>query len=299
MENETISCIHCSAQSMSVLDQPDIYKGIHPEVIHSVYYCAACDIYFASAIDSNDLMEYYPRAYYTDEGSSFLLRALSKLRVRNRAKSVEWKAHKGSALDIGCGRGTVLSELQGRGWSVFGTDWNGDNAKDVSQRLNIQVEGGEEAMKAFDDNYFDVLSLFHVLEHDENPVVLLKEAHRVLKPGGRLLVAVPNARSVARSVFKRYWFGYDLPRHRLIFTPRSLRKTLNDSGFNLDLLTGRFSDELLDIRGSLGLYFEARKIFIGSLHLPLAVLIMCLIFPARLLGYYSTMYAYAEKQQQP
>ena len=281
---------------MFILEQSDIYKGIHPEVNHSVYYCASCDIYFASAISSDDLMEYYPSSYYTDEGGSFLLRVLSKLRNRNRARSVEWRAQKGRALDIGCGRGTVLSELLNRGWSVYGTDWNGDNAKDVSQRLNIQVEGGEEAMKAFGDDYFDVVSLFHVLEHDENPVDLLKEANRVLKPGGRLLVAVPNARSVARSMFKRFWFGYELPRHRLIFTPDSLRKTLKDSGFKLDRLAGRFSDELLEIRGSLGLYFESRNISNGGLHLPLAIIIMCLIYPARLLGYYSIMYAYAQKQ---
>lgn len=265
---------------------------------HAVYYCAACDIYFASALDSDELMMYYPKSYYTNEEGNFILRALSNLRVRNRAKSVEWRANKGRALDIGVGRGKVLSELQRRGWSVSGTDWNGNNAKDVSERLNVQVEGGEGAMKAFEDNCFDVVSLFHVLEHDENPVALLKEVYRVLKPGGRLLVAVPNARSAVRSIFKRFWFGYDLPRHRLVFTPRSLRNTLENSGFNLDRLTGCFSDELLDVRGSFGLYLNNRKVNFGVLQLPLSITIMCSIYPVRLLGYYSVMYAYAQKQTQ-
>lgn len=297
MKSETPVCPLCSHHGHFILQERDLYLGAHPELVHSLYHCGDCDLYFASPIPTELLKEFYPLTYYSENGGNVLHTMVSWLRLSNRVRAVEWRTQRGRALDIGCGHGALLLELARRGWDVAGTDWNTENATAVSTRLGIRVEGGENAMGAFADSSFDVVSMLHVLEHDERPLDLLREVHRVLKPDGRLLVAVPNARSAARKLFGRNWIGYDLPRHRCTFTPHSLGHALHESGFLVDRLSGRLSDEALDVHRSIGILLRAGGADIPIVRLTLDLLAFSLLYPARLFGFYSVMYGYAKKLQ--
>lgn len=288
-------CPICSHPGEFVLQEPDRLFGIHPEKKHPLFLCASCGLYFGSPISAEMLGDFYPPVYYTAKKGNRFRSALSRLRVQNRARAVQWRARRGRVLDVGCGRGSLLEELARRGWEVAGTDWNPDNARAVSTRLNATVEGGASAMQAFADSSFDVVSMFHVLEHDDKPLELLSEVHRVLKPGGRLLIAVPNARSAARGLFRRYWCGYDLPRHRCAFTPHSLKLALQRTGYSLERLTGRLTDEALDVHGGVGMLLNTRVVPRPKLQMLLALIAFSLLFPARLLGFYSVMCGYAKK----
>ncbi len=292
---ETRSCPICAKAGQFVFQRNDGLLGIHPEMMHPLFHCASCDSYFGSPMPAGVLKDFYPQTYYDPKKPNRIRSVLGQLRVRNRARAAEWRAHHGRIPAVGGGRGALLQEMVRRGWEVAGMDWNLDNARAVSARLGIQVAGGADALRSFPDASFDVISMFHVLEHDERPLDLLAEVNRVLRPGGRLLVAVPNGRSAARALFRRHWCGFDMPRHRCTFTPNSLRSALQQSGFALERLSGRASDEAIDIFSSVNLLFATRPGATAPMRMGLALLVFCLLYPARALGFFSVMYGYAKK----
>jgi SAM-dependent methyltransferase len=191
----------------------------------------------------------------------------------------------------------VLAELQRRGVArVVGMDWNADNARAVAGRLHLQVVGGPGALSELVPESFDAVSMFHVLEHEQRPLELLGHARRLLVPQGRLLIAVPNGASVARRLFGRFWLGYDLPRHRLVFTPRSLRRCLEAAGFELERLSGRFSDQALDVLGSARLWCQGHNIQSRIVPAVIAGVLLPTLTLCRIVGLGSVMYGYARKR---
>jgi SAM-dependent methyltransferase len=274
----------------------DLYLGLHPELTHPYFFCGRCEHYFQPSVTTELLLSFYQSAIYYRASGSGWRAALDRLRQRNRARSIEWRARKGRALDIGCGRGLVLEQLRQRGWEVAGMDWNAENARAVADRLQVSVAAGADGLASFDAESFDAVSMFHVLEHEQQPLDLLRSVHRLLKPGGRLLVGVPNSNSTARHLFGRHWTGYDFSRHRHVFSPRSLEAALRVSGFFSERSSTRFSDELLDLEGSARLMLRSRG---SSSSLLLAAITLCaavLVCVPRLFGQNSVMYAYARKR---
>lgn len=81
---------------------------------------------------------------------------------------------------------------------------------------------------------FDVVTMWHSLEHVHRPLAILREAYRLLVPGGKLIIATPNIESLPFRVFGRSWFGLDLPRHLTHFTPRTLTAMLQTAGFRTE-----------------------------------------------------------------
>jgi SAM-dependent methyltransferase len=157
------------------------------------------------------------------------------------------------------------------------------------------VAAGPAGLETFAPESFDAISMFHVLEHEQQPLDLLRRVHRILKPGGRLLVGVPNAASLARRLFGRHWMGYDFSRHRQVFTPRSLQATLSAAGFESDRLQGRLEDEIIDAEGSAKLLLGSHNIRSPALAIAIALAALSLMAIPRLFGQYSIMYSFAHK----
>lgn len=136
----------------------------------------------------------------------------------------------GRLLDVGCGDGTFLHQMQGRGWQVDGVDFDRKAIESARLRFGLQLRHGDLASAGFGAATFDAVTLKHVIEHVPDPAGLLAEALRVLKPGGRLVVATPNADSLGHQVFKEAWFGLDPPRHLQVFAPQTLRACAERAG---------------------------------------------------------------------
>jgi len=286
----------CGAAGRFLIADSDRYLGIRPDVTHPYFSCASCQHYFQPLIDTQLLLSFYPSSEYYRGSGSGLRATLDRVRQRNRARSVEWRAQKGRALDIGCGRGLVLEQLRARGWAVAGMDWNAENARAVAERLEIPVAAGPDGLDSLEAQSFDAISMFHVLEHEQQPLELLRRAHRLLKPRGRLLVGVPNLASTARRLFGRHWTGYDFARHRQVFSPQSLQSALRACGFRNERLGARLSDELLDLQGSARLLLRSRGSANPGLVAAMTLGAAALIAVPRLFGRNSVMYAYACKQ---
>jgi len=293
---EPPACPLCGSQGRFALAEPDRYLGVNPGQVHPLYSCVACGHYFQPIVPVEELLPYYPPRYYGEDQGAAMPGVLARLRLNRRARSVEWRAAKGRVIDVGCGRGNLLQELKSRGWSVVGMDWNAGNADVVAGRLGIPVVAGPKGLDGLAAGSFDAVSLFHVLEHEQQPLLLLEQVHRLLKRNGRVLIGVPSGGSTASRLFGRHWMGYDFPRHRQVFTPRSLTDALVRKGFVLERMTGRFSDEMLDVYRSSALMLADRGVRSRLAVAGTAVCMAAIVIVARLFGRPSVIYAYARKQ---
>ncbi|RDI76261.1 Methyltransferase domain-containing protein [Gaiella occulta] len=137
----------------------------------------------------------------------------------------------GIALDVGCGPGHELAELRDHGWHVIGVELDPATAARARQEHMLDVRTGTMEDAAFEDESVDVVFFRHVLEHVSDPLATLRETRRVLRPGGRVCIEVPNAGSWEAWFFGPRWRGWELPRHLSHFTPGTLRDLLDRAGF--------------------------------------------------------------------
>jgi 2-polyprenyl-3-methyl-5-hydroxy-6-metoxy-1,4-benzoquinol methylase len=153
----------------------------------------------------------------------------------------------GRLLDVGCSNGAYLAAMREEGWDVEGVEFDRDAVEYARQSRNLKVTQGEieEGLGQLAAASFDVVTMWHVLEHSFNPATALQQIHRILKPGGMLMLEVPNFASPSVSIFKRYWFPMDIPRHLYQFTPTTLRAMLTKAGFHSIRVKGVPSPEAI------------------------------------------------------
>jgi len=138
----------------------------------------------------------------------------------------------GRILDVGCGSGWFLRTLDKTAWDRFGVETGPEACRVAAEALgDDHVWKGDLIQAALPDSYFDVVTLWSALEHMNQPRSNLQEARRIIKPGGTLIVQVPNAVSYQAKLFKRNWFALDVPRHRYHFSPEKLAQILKEAGF--------------------------------------------------------------------
>lgn len=178
--------------------------------------------------------ETYARAEDTDGVESELAKRLNEYnrRLARRAADAMQTDVKGSrVLDIGCGDGRFLAAMANLGAVVEGLETD-----PVAAGLARRRTGGVIHEVPLEDatllaGSFDLVSLLHVLEHVPDPRATLTEAKRLLKPGGTLLLALPNAGSLEAKLFRATWYPLDLPRHYWGFAPRTLTRLVEECGF--------------------------------------------------------------------
>jgi 2-polyprenyl-3-methyl-5-hydroxy-6-metoxy-1,4-benzoquinol methylase len=126
-------------------------------------------------------------------------------------------------LDVGCGTGDFLKISQKNNWKVFGIEPNEKARQIANQKTDNSVFGIEQLFK-FNANSFDVITLWHVLEHLPRLEEHLSILHKLLKPNGTLIIAVPNFKSYDAQYYKGFWAAYDVPRHLWHFSKHSISK---------------------------------------------------------------------------
>jgi SAM-dependent methyltransferase len=136
-------------------------------------------------------------------------------------------------LDFGCGAGGFLMQMAKHGWDVCGIDVSEDSVRRLRDEMGIKALAGSLPHPDLIPASFDVITMWHALEHVHAPAEVLREAHRLLSPGGKLIIAVPNIDSLAFRWFQSAWFGLDLPRHLTHFAPWTLHLMLEKAGFRV------------------------------------------------------------------
>ena len=155
--------------------------------------------------------------------------------------------HQGRLLDVGCGPGDFLYAAQQLGWEVVGVEPNPGAAQRAQARLsskpasvasvasqsNGTVVTGFLQAGMLPDASFDLVTLWHVIEHLDDPVQTMREAHRLLKPGGLCIVQTPRLGSLESALFGPVWSGLDSPRHLTIFSRATLFGVMQKAGFQV------------------------------------------------------------------
>jgi len=169
----------------------------------------------------------------------------------------------GRVLDVGCGGGQILANLQQHGWIGEGVDFD-PQAVAAARERGVHVRLGGLADQNYPAGSFDAVIMSHLIEHVPDPSALIQECYRILKPGGRLAIVTPNPQSLSHRLFKRAWRGLEPPRHLYIQTRNSLGKLTRNGGFSEVSLetSARFAE------GMFRQAFELRRLQAGGSRTP-------------------------------
>jgi 2-polyprenyl-3-methyl-5-hydroxy-6-metoxy-1,4-benzoquinol methylase len=206
--------------------------------------CKACSIRFTQGIPAQDSIgPYYQSDTYishsdTEKG------LVNKVYKIARNYTLNWKINlvkssvakgfnKGTLLDIGTGTGAFLHKAFQSGWSVTGLEPDAGARKICKDKYGLQPE---EPGKLFDlpTQQFDVVTMWHVLEHVHQLHEYMDQIKRVLKPEGVALIALPNYTSADAQLYKEHWAAYDVPRHLYHFSPDAVKKLTEQHGLKLE-----------------------------------------------------------------
>lgn len=125
----------------------------------------------------------------------------------------------GSLLDIGAGTGDFLKTAKEKGWEINGVEPN-ESARDLAASKQVNLK---KSLEEFKGNTFDVITLWHVLEHVPNLEETIQKIENLLAPGGTLIIAVPNYNSFDSNYYKSHWAAFDAPRHLWHFSISSMK----------------------------------------------------------------------------
>lgn len=150
----------------------------------------------------------------------------SKIKLINKINGGE-----GRILDVGCGTGAFLESCKTAGWKVVGMEPDPDVRTIAQKKLQAEIKPNLNAIAEIQS--FDIISLWHVLEHISNLNEVIPQLHKLLSDKGTLIIAVPNSDSYDAHYFKEYWAAYDVPRHLHHFTPSTIRPLFQKYGFKL------------------------------------------------------------------
>ena len=180
----------------------------------------------------NQLSKYYESDEYishTDSKKgvvSALYQIVKKRALKNKVNLISTDNNQsGSLLDIGAGTGDFLKQAKTANWNVFGIEPN-KSARDLAFKKGIELK---ENIDDYKEQTFDVITLWHVLEHLPNLEETIKKIESLLKPNGVLIIAVPNFKSYDAAYYKNHWAAFDAPRHLWHFSRNSMKKLFSEN----------------------------------------------------------------------
>lgn len=166
-----------------------------------------------------------------------VLARLPRLR-RDIGRWVRWlpASRTGRLLDVGCGNGDFIARMHRLGWEVAGVEPDPEAVAGIRSRYGLSAIAGSLEEAALPTAQYDVVTLSDVIEHVPDPLGTMREVHRVLRPGGWVVINTPNLQSLGHRWFGTDWRGLEPPRHLHLFSPQSLRCCLERTGFALESL---------------------------------------------------------------
>ena len=227
-----------SSQRKIILQGPDRQMPIPG--LFTMAECLECGVYYQyPRLAWKELAPHYVGEYTSydsliSKDSSWLNRTIKRLGPAKQRRAIENFCQGGVLLDVGCGAGLFLEEMMKVGtWKVKGLEPTAHIATYVQSELGISVINTTWEDADLEPSSLDVITMWNVFEHLDDPISALEKIYIMLKPGGYAIIGLPSPESISRRVFGKYWVGWDLPRHLYIFPSKLLEKLFEKKGFKI------------------------------------------------------------------
>ena len=231
----TAPCEYCSNQTYYYSSNIDSFTGKK----FDIYFCNHCLIGKTDLDKNFDSATYYPKNYYGQDGKKFNILIESIISFIHFLRSLFcyklFSKNEVKLLDIGCGQGQFISFLQKKSWDVYGSEFSSMSAEAAKKKIgndSIFVSNDLDELININVN-FDIITLWHVLEHLKNPKKLNHLIDEKLINNGFVVIEVPNFNSLQRFIDKNNWIHLECPRHVSHFTKKSLLNLFDNKKFNL------------------------------------------------------------------
>ncbi len=232
-------CPACKSNTIKQVFTAKDYTVSHE--VFAVWECNNCTLRFTQDVpDAAAIAPYYQSSAYVSHSDTteglinrlyHFVRGITLKSKRNLIKQ-DTELAKGSLLDIGAGTGAFSHTMQQAGWQVTGLEPDAAARKIASDKYGLQLQLPQQ-LYSLPTDAFDAITMWHVLEHVHDLHAYLQKFHTVLRPNGRLFIAVPNYTSHDAQVYKEHWAAYDVPRHLYHFSPQSMQLLAAANGFTV------------------------------------------------------------------
>lgn len=206
---------------------------------------------------------HYPQSVKNSFWQTLMLKVAKPLAKNKLGRQIPDFVVNGSLLEIGVGRGEFLLKMRELGWKTTGIDISPVAVNYLREHYNLNVQLANSRQLPFAANSFDIVYLSHTLEHIHDPVVVLKEICRVLKPGGQVLITTPNIGSLGRKLFGIKWAAYEPPLHVIIYETKSLTCLLSATGFDIQSCKAPATNSASVFQRSFAIVFQNRFLSIN------------------------------------
>lgn len=198
--------------------------------------CTDCGFYFTNPRPSEETNSFY---YQSDEYISHssskkgiinkLYNVVRNYTLKQKRNIIEKLTPERNLLDIGCGTGHFLNECKENGWNVTGLEPDSDARNFTRENFNFETEPIQN-LYSKEEKSFNVITMWHVLEHVYHLQKDVKQIVSLLKKDGYLVIAVPNRKSLDANLYKTYWAAYDVPRHLYHFSENDVKNLISQKG---------------------------------------------------------------------
>ena len=181
------------------------------------------------------LPSYYESVNYishTDGNKSLfekMYQFVKSIALKNKLQLINSESTKGRILDIGAGVGDFLSVCKNDGWQTVGIEPS-EKAKNIAKSKGVSFV---EHLSELENHSFDIITMWHVLEHVPNLEEQIKELKRLIKPNGTIIIAVPNFNSFDANYYGKYWAAFDVPIHLWHFSKTAIKKLFSKENLEL------------------------------------------------------------------
>jgi len=207
---------------------------------HDLFQCRSCSALYVFPVPSREeLAEFYRRTEGEQKSSLCWTgsRRHSWKTWRWALEGIERRAGRGPLLDVGCGAGQFLDFARRRGWTkLSGVELSLQAASRAREVPGAAIYMGDLLELALPSESFAGITMWDVIEHLPDPRAMIREARRLLRPGGVLVISVPNRHGLAMRIFRRHSIVVSPPEHLTYFSRAAIRKLLESEGFAIEAI---------------------------------------------------------------
>lgn len=239
-----VQCCICKTDSALVVGKGKDFEYHTSIDTFSAVQCSLCGlIYLNPRPTVSELKIIYPDTYhafnFSKKDFGFVYKVRSRLEARRLLSKCSNLPDDAKILDVGCGDGFhlgLLKEFGGKSWMLEGVDID-SKVTERAANAGLKVHLGVVEELDLPPNYYDLAFMIMTIEHVEKPDAVLKAIHKLLIPGGRVVIVTDNTDSTDFKLFKKgHWGGYHFPRHWNLFNPSSFTKLAKNTGFEIESL---------------------------------------------------------------